>query len=284
MKIDSVGSSGLLTPSQQKRQQDQDVQNVFSAMLAQFGRQGYASAEVPEQSTEEPQALIKGLQRSWDSWFTGELNGRYSQVENPEELKQSFGELIVRAHEEGGYVDPKGFLQKLSQEELAVVQKVQSLASPIRVSALTEEGALNLLLPPATQVDLNNDGITQSGIANGLRFPSSNTPAAVAKAWEEATEGMSFAEKAMAELQIMLPLMTANLEVDENGKFVRQYEPGDPEYRNPMAEVGYSYVAATKDRLDALEFMKHEIPADRYERQKSFWNKFQQSLIDNGAE
>ena len=284
MQIDSLGSSGLLTPSQQKRQQDQDVQNVFSAMLAQFGRQGYVSAEVPEQTTEEPQAVSKGLQRTWDSWFTGELNGRYSQVENAEELKQSFGEIIVRAHEEGGYIDPKGFLENLSQDELAVIQKVQHLASPIRVSALTEEGALNLLLPPATQVDLNNDGITQSGIANGLRFPNSNTPAAVVKAWEEATEGMSFAEKAMAEFQMMLPMLTANLEVDENGKFVRQSEPGDPEYRNPMAEAGYSYVAATKDRLDALEFMKQEIPADRYERQKSFWEKLQQSLIDNGAE
>ncbi|QDV51837.1 hypothetical protein Enr17x_38960 [Gimesia fumaroli] len=284
MQIDSLGSSGLLTQSQQKRQQEHEVQNVFSAMLAQVGRQGYVSAEAPEQVLEGEQSLTKGLQRTWDSWFTGELKGRYAQASSPEELKQSFGEIIVRAHEEGGYVDPKGFLQKLSQEELAVVQKVQSLASPIRVSALTEEGALNLLLPPATQVDLNNDGITQSGVANGIRFPSSNTPAAVVKAWEETTEGMSFAEKAMAEFQMMLPLITANLEVDENGKFVRQYEPGDPEYRNPMAEAGYSYVAATKDRLDSLEFRKHEIPADRYERQKSFWEKFQQSLIQNGAE
>lgn len=284
MKIDSLGSNSLLTQSQQKREQDHDVQNLFSAMLAQAGRQGYVSAEAPDQVLEGEQSLTAGLQRTWESWFTGELNGRYAQASNPEQLKQSFGEIIVRSHAEGGYVDPKGFLQNLSQDELAVIQKVQSLASPIQVESLTEEGALNLLLPPATQVDLNNDGITRSGVARGLRFPSSNTPAAVVKAWEETTEGMSFGEKAVAELQMMLPLLTANLVVDDNGKFVRQYEPGDPEFRNPLAASDYSYVTATKNRLSALEFMKHEIPPDKYESQKSFWNKFQQSLLEHDAQ
>tara|TARA_R110002111_G_scaffold2705_4_gene17929 strand:- start:12942 stop:13790 length:849 start_codon:yes stop_codon:yes gene_type:complete len=282
MKIDSLGSSSLLTQSQQKREQDHNVQNLFSAMLAQAGRQGYASAEAPDQ--QQPSPSSEGIQRTWDSWFTGELSGRYTQVSNPEELKQSFGEIIVRAHEEGGYVDPQSFLQKLSRDELAVIQKVQSLASPIQVGSLTEEGALNLLLPPATQVDLNNDGITRTGLAKGLRFPSSNTPAAVVKAWEETTEGMSFGEKAIAEFQMLLPLITANLEVDENGKFVRLYEPGGPEFKNPLANADYSYVTATKARLASLEFMKHEIPADKYESQKSFWNKFQQSLIDHGVQ
>lgn len=284
MKIDSLGSSGLLSPSQEKRQQEQDVQNIFSAMLAQFGRQGYVSAEAPEQVTEEPQSVVKGLERSWDSWFTSELKGRYSQVENPAELKQAFGEIIVRAHEEGGYIDPKRFLENLSQEDLSIIQQVQHLAEPIRVSSLTEEGALNLLLPPATQVDLNNDGITQSGLANGLRFPSSNTPAAVVKAWDEATADMSPQEKMMAEFQMMLPMITANLEIDADGKFVKQYEPGDPEYRNPMAEAGYSFVDAAEKRLNALEFIKNEISSDRYERQKNFWEKFQASLKNQGAE
>ncbi len=281
MKIDSFGAGDLLTPSQQKREQDHHVQNIFSAMLAQAGRQGYVSAETPDQP--QPSPSIEGIQRTWDSWFTGELSGRYAQVTNPEELKQSFGEIIVRAHEEGGYVDPQGFLQKLSRDELAVIQKVQSLASPIQVGSLTEEGALNLLLPPVTQVDLNNDGITRSGVAKGLRFPSSNTPAAVVKAWEETTEGMSFGEKAVAEFQMMLSLITANLEIDENGKFVRQYEPGDPEFNNPLANADYSYITATQARLESLEFMKNDIPSDKYESQKSFWNKFQQSLIKNGA-
>jgi len=248
MKIDSLGSSSLLTQSQQKREQDHDVQNLFSAMLAQAGRQGYASAEAPDQVLEGQQSLTEGLQRTWDSWFTVELNGRYAQASNPEQLKQSFGEIIVRSHCRRGLRRSKGFLQNLSQDELAVIQKVQSLASPIQVGSLTEEGALNLLLPPATQVDLNNDGITRSGVAKGLRFPSSNTPAAVVKAWKETTEGMSFGETATAELQMMLPLLTANLIVDDNGKFVRQYEPGDPEFRNPLAASDYSYVTATKNR------------------------------------
>jgi len=280
MKVDASGLSNLLTPTQQKRNQDHEVQNIFSAMLAQVGRQGYASAETTD--TEPP--TVEGLQRSWDSWFNSERTGRFSQTENPEQLKQSFGEIIVRAHNEGGYVDPKGFLEKLSPEELEVVQKVQHLADKIQVDSLSEEGALNLLLPAAAQVDLNHDGLTRNGAAYGLRFPNSNTPAEVVEAWDAATKDMDFKERAMAEFQMMLPLLTANLEVDENGQFVRQYQPGDPEFKNPMASADFSYVTAAKNRLEALEFMKNEIPGDRYENQKSFWNKFQQELLKNGAE
>lgn len=278
MQIDSINSSSLLTQPQ-KRENDHHIQNIFSAMLTEAGRKGYASA----QPLENQQPSTEEIQSSWDSWFTGELGGRYTQVKNPDELKHAYGEVLVRAHNEGGYVDPKGFLQNLSRDELGVVQKVQALASGINVESLTEEGALNLLLPPAAQVDLNHDGLTRNGAAYGLRFPDSNTPAAVVSAWEESTEGMSFRELAFAELQVMLPKLVANIVVDENGAFLHRYEPGDAGFKNPMAASDYSYLAATRDQLESLEFMKNKLPAEQYESQKSFWSKFQQSLIENGA-
>lgn len=278
MKIDSLNSSSLL-PQSQKRERDHQVQNVFSAMLATAGRQGYASA----QPLENQQPLTENIQSSWDSWFTGDLGGRYAQVNNPDELKHSYGEILVRAHEEGGYVDAKGFLERLSRDELATIQKVQGLADEIRVGSLSEEGALNLLLPPAAQVDLNRDGFTRSGLAYGGRFPDSTTPLQVVKAWEETTAGMSPSELAMAEMQMMLPNLTANFVLDENGAFLHRYEPGDAGYKSPTTAANYSFVSATKDQLASLEFMKNEIPRTQYERQKAFWEKFQQSLIDNGV-
>ncbi|QDU51321.1 hypothetical protein Pan110_36870 [Gimesia panareensis] len=276
---DASGLSSLLSPNQDKRNQDHAVQNIFSAMLAQVGRQGYVSAE----TTDAEPPTVESLQRSWDSWFNSERTGRYSQVEKPDELKQSFGNIIVRAHNEGGYVDPKSFLKKLSREELEVVQKVQGLADPIDVDGLSEEGALNLLLPGAAQVDLNQDGFTRTGAAYGLRFPNSNTPAEVVAAWDEATKDMDFGQLATAQMQMMLPLLTANIEVDENGQFVRQYEPGDPEFKNPFANADFSYTSAVKNQLDSLEAQKNELPADKYESQKSFWSKLQQSLQRYGA-
>lgn len=279
MKVGSpVASNGL--SQLQRREQDHHAQNAFSAVLTEAGRKGYASAEAPDAQ----QPLTESITTSWDTWFTGELSGRYQRVAKPDELKQTFGEILVRAHEEGGYIDPKGFLQQLSRDELAAVQNVQGLASGINVGALTEEGALNLLLPPAAQVDLNHDGLTRNGAAYGGRFPDSNTPTAVVTAWEEATEGMDTGELLMAQFQMISPTILANMVFDENGTFSHRNEPGDPDFKNPMAADNFSYVGVTKDRLTHLEYMKNEISAEQYERQSSFWSKFQKLLIEKGAQ
>lgn len=274
MKVDTP-TAGISLPQLQKREQDHNVQNTFSAVLAEAGRKGYASAE----PLDDEQPLTESIVTSWNSWLSGELNGRYQQATNQDELKQTFGEILVRAHEEGGYVDPKSFLNNLSHDELAVVQRVQSLATGIRVDSLTEEGAVNLLLPPAAQVDLNRDGLTRTGVAYGGRFPDSNTPLGVTRAWEEATEGMDFGELAVAQLQMISPAIMANIKLDDQGAFLHRYEPGDPEYKNPMAAENYSYLGVTQDRLSYLESMKQRMSAEKYEQQTSFWSKFRDSLI-----
>ena len=275
MKVESACASDCATQPR-GRELDHHVQNVFSEVLAAAGREGYASAE----PVAEDQPMAEQIIESWSAWFDGRCCSRATDAEA---LKQSYGEILVRANEEGGYADPKAFLESLSSEELAVVQHVHSLADPIQVDSLSEEGAVNLLVPPPAQVDLNHDGFTRSGVAYGMKFPDSNTPPSVAQAWEEATEGMSFGELATYQLQMKLPLLTANIVCDENGRFLHQYEPGDPEFTNPMASSDYSYVQATQDRLDYLDTFRYQIPEEQYQEGTAFWTNLQERLIENGA-
>ncbi len=279
MKVDAV-VLGDRTYECQDRNAEQVVQDVFSEVLAAAGREGYASAEAI--SDDEP--LADHIASSWSDWFDGESrHGRYQDESDGAELKQAYGEILVRAHEEGGHADPHTFLKNLSEEELAVVQHVHHLADPIGVDELTVEGAVNLLVPPAAQVDLDRDGLTRCGVAYGLRFPDSNTPPDVVAAWEEATAGMSFADRMIYEFQMTLPLLTANIVVDDQGRFVRRYEPGDPEFTNPMASSEYSYAEAAEGHLEYLECFRTRMPPEQYERDTAFWTRMHELLAKHGA-
>ena len=280
MKVDSVETSAWCGSRASRLEQNHGIQDVFSQVLTEAGREGYASAE----AVSEEVPMNEQIAASWSSWFDGEhCGGRYQTLDEFEEMKQSYGGLLVRAYEEDGYSDPKAFLNTLSQDEMSVVQKINSLADPIRVDELTEEGALNLLLPSAAQVDLNRDGFTRNGVAYTGRFPDSNTPPEVVQAWEEATKGMDFKELMIHEFQMMLPLLTANIVCDENGKFLYCREPGDPDYQNPMASDDYSYVQAAQDQLDYLEAFRLRMSPEKYDRDKAFWTEFQGLLDEYGA-
>lgn len=271
MKVDAAGASGLFQPSNSQNQAHQ-VRDVFSELLEAAGRQGYASA----QAVESDQPVDEQIQTTWTNWFDVErISGRYQGEKDAETLRQDYGNLLVRAHAEDGYVRPQDFLNSLSKDDLETVQTIHRLANPINVNGLTEEGSLNLLLPPPAQVDLNHDGLTRSGLAYGLRFPDSTTPAEVTTAWEEVTAGMPLGERMTYELQMKLPVLFANFYVDENGAYSHHFEPGDPEFRNPMADPEYSYFQATQDQLNGLEFSKNLIPQDEYERRTEFWTRFQ---------
>ncbi len=275
VEVESASSSGTsaLTPRQQRNHR---VQDVFSAVLAEIGRQGYASAE----AVTDEQPMEEQIATSWFDWFDSERQGgRYAQLTEADSLKQSYGDILLRAYDEHGHAMPKEYLASLSQDELSAVQRAHLLAEGIDVDSLTEEGAVNLLVPPAAQVDLNHDGLTQSGEAYGIRFPDSTTPPEVVQAWEEATAGMSWGEKAVHELQMKMPLLTANIICDENGRFLCQREPGDPDFVNPMASSDYSYVQATQDCLDYLEAFRDRIPTEQYDRDKAFFTDFQERLV-----
>lgn len=91
----------------------------------------------------------------------------------------------------------KSFLRGLTTEQLSVLQGASSLANPIDVSAISEEGAENLLVDRDHLVDLDNDGFTDVGAAKLAQFPSPNTPQAVKDAWNAATSDLSEREKSL---------------------------------------------------------------------------------------
>lgn len=103
----------------------------------------------------------------------------------------------------------KGFLASLSAQDLALLQQAKGLVDSINVASLSEEGAANLLLDRAAQVDLNNDGIVEVGIGKMMMFPPPNAPQAAKDAWDAATSGMSDADRMSLSGHIGLPLLLA---------------------------------------------------------------------------
>ncbi|TWT84429.1 hypothetical protein CA13_59070 [Planctomycetes bacterium CA13] len=277
--------TSVMTLQQTRRAQDKNVQNVFSEVLRNAGRQGYASADITASAeiTDTSEPLNIRVQESWNRWYQTEQLGRYASDEAPRDLGENFGNVLKKAYDEGAYVDPKSFLSGISEDELKAVQNAHWLADPIRVDSLTEEGALNLLIPPAAQVDLNKDGLTQSGISYGLRFPDSTTPTEVALAWEQATDGMPIQERMIYELEMKLPVLTSNMVFDADGRFSHARSPGDPDFVNPMNAEDYSFVEVTQNWMDYLDYFKNQMDPDRYTKDMEFWSTFQEKLRDNGA-
>lgn len=100
----------------------------------------------------------------------------------------------------------KQFLAALAVQDLALLQQASGLAQGINVSALSEEGAANLLLERDSRVDLNNDGLVEVGAAKIIAFPPVNAPQAAKDAWEAATAGMSARDRMTLSGHIALPL------------------------------------------------------------------------------
>ncbi|MEP1447421.1 MAG: hypothetical protein ABJK37_15060 [Paraglaciecola sp.] len=130
---------------------------------------------------------------------------------NNDEIQQ-FSDILNQA--QNTQSSAKDTLQAMTANELALVQKANSLAAPINVSSLSEEGAMNLLSQPdnSDKVDLNNDGIVEVGAARNLIFPPVNAPAYVKAAWENATADMSESDKMMLELRMHIAVFGINIE------------------------------------------------------------------------
>ncbi|ALS98160.1 hypothetical protein [Lacimicrobium alkaliphilum] len=125
---------------------------------------------------------------------------------------QQFGALLEQARSESG--SAKQRLLAMSPEQLALLQKANSLADPINPRGLSEEGAANLLSQPdhSDKVDLNNDGIVEVGLARSIIFPPVNAPEHVKIAWDKATEGMSEMEKGLQGFHMHLAIYGIQIE------------------------------------------------------------------------
>lgn len=265
-----------------KLQLEHSIQNTFSAILASVGREGYASAEAVAPTAPLDDAAVSG----WEQWFETVGRTRYSDyvqwtnatpdpsLTNAEDFKDRFSEIVRSAFNNGGYSTPKAFLAGLSADELHNVQQVHRLADPIQVDGLSEEGALNLLLPPCTTVDANRDGLSAVGVAMTVGFPDSTTPRDVRDAWEAATASLPEDEVALRSLQMKMPLLLANMHVDADGKYIGQSEPGDADWINPMVAKDYSYRKAAQGWLDYLDAFRNKMPPEQYIRDQAFWSDF----------
>lgn len=278
MRIETHTSTPL-TRLQKQDAAGEQLQNLFNEILTSAGRPGYASAEAYESEN----SIQDDIQQDWNDWFSVANTGNYPDDVDASSLPSDYGNLLVRSYNEGGYVDPQGFLKNLTKDELATVQHVNRLADPINVDELTPEAALNLLIPRPAQIDLNYDGLTQVGKGYMIRFPDSRTPEAVVNAWKETTADMDPMERSFYELQMKLPTLLANIQVDDQGRYVSHTEPGDPNWVNPQADSNYSYTELTEQMLDYLDYFQHQIPKQQYEQQRAFYSALQQSLLAHGA-
>lgn len=278
MQIDSM-SSAAASLQNRRVQSQRELQNVFADVLAAAGQPGFLSAE----PTTSDVPSNEQISESWQTWLATDGYSRYREMESAGEQWGAFNELMIAAVDANAYAAPQAYLKQLDPDQLSTIQNIHHLADPIAVDQLTLEGSLNLLLPPPAQVDLDHDGLTQSGAAQTIRFPDSRTPRAAADAWYEATASLTPAERATRELQMKTDVLFANIHLDAEGRFSHRSEPGDADWVNPMADSDYSYVSKTRDMLESIEYFKFQTPPEQYARDRSFWSSFQSALLEQGA-
>lgn len=170
----------------------------------------------------------------------------------------------------------KQVLSEMSADELKLLQQATSLAKPIQVGTLSNEGATNLLAQPdkTGMVDLNNDGIVEVGAGKMITFPPVNAPESVRQAWDKATENMSEGDKLMMQLH----MHTATYGIQIEG--VSGKDPLPPEQQ--WSPQGWKKLL--EEVRGALDF---SVAMDGWTRtnllRQDFFNKFEDALSQQTA-
>lgn len=162
-------------------------------------------------------------------------------------------------------------LQSLTPEELALVQKANSLAQRINISQLSEEGASNLLKQPdnSNKVDLNNDGIVEVGTGRNLVFPPVNAPESVKRAWQEATQDMPEMEKMTLELNMHIAIYGFNI----NGTEPKPALPPQEQWNTQNRDKLFEYLQSTLDfRVNQEGWTEHNLML------KDFYTEFEANI------
>lgn len=266
------------------------TQDVFSAILKQVGRSGYASAS----PVDDASISAESIARTWDEWFHDFCAIRYTftagsdspsvrEGKSATDLQNDYRRILTNAYKAGAYEDPLSYVKNLTSEDLSAIQQVHHLADPIRPESLTAEASLNLLLPPDAQVDEDRDGLTAVGASYSFRFPDSNTPAHVRNAWELTTQGLSEEDRMLYQMQIGSQLLLANLHFNENGEYLGRSEPGDADWVNPLASPNFSYRQQATKWLEYLKQFSSQMEPEQFQRDYAFWSSFRDRLSMFGA-
>ena len=175
------------------------------------------------------------------------------------------------------------YLNSLTGSELRTVGREHGFADPTpNLYGINIEGANNLLRHRGETIDENRDGIDQIGEARTWRFPNSNTPENVRAAWEEASEGMEDVESMLMAGLLYLPL--PQVVQDELTGATTIISPGEPGYKNPAQQPGYSYSQIVENKLRALDDPSNP-PSDieHYHKAKAFYQKLLESYEAHGV-
>ncbi len=184
-----------------------------------------------------------------------------------------FASLLKEAHEQqDNHISAKEVLNTMSKSELQLLQTATSLAFPINVNLLSKEGAINLLAQPDKTglVDLNNDGIVEVGAARNIMFPPVNAPAYVKDAWDKSTEGLSFFDKAVLELNLHISIYG----VEINGMPTKQPSLPEEQWSSKNLVEWFTTLRSSLERAVKEEGWTHF-----NEVQRDFYNKFETLLV-----
>ncbi|TAN68134.1 MAG: hypothetical protein EPN17_09845 [Methylobacter sp.] len=194
-----------------------------------------------------------------------------------DEAAQQFKDILAKANTSNAQAAPKAFLNGLSPTEMETLRQVHSLGDSINVSSISNEGATNLLVQPGSEQDLDNNGLTSVGAANGFTFPPRNAPESFKAAWASASEGMSFKD---IPTHMIFAVGLANIHYDPSTGKTTTVEPGDPNWRNPYADPGYDYKGAVSSIMSSLEYqhthnmMSHE----KYRNDMNFYTRLSKRM------
>lgn len=189
---------------------------------------------------------------------------------------QNFEDLVQQAKTEQKQTDKsaKQVLAAMTPQQLAILQRANSIASPIQVNQLSEEGAANLLSQPdrTDRVDLNNDGIIEIGQSRSIQFPPPSAPESIKQSWQEATEVMDWGDKAILEMRMHSTVYGFQIEGQPNKT------PLSPQTQWSTAGVA----DLLSDLRSNLQFrVNHDGWTEENKAYQTFINTFEQAIEKN---
>lgn len=265
---------------------------IESILPSQVGTQAPAVSEGKDVPTGAFEAVLRGvdgektaaqaerfseLQESFFEW-RGNLDTSHPlnrpRFDTVMENSDSFLSIVEKAVLEDGYSDPLAFVRGLSGGELNTLKAMHSTGD-LNPATMTEEGALNLILPFNERQDIDNDGFVEKGHGVGWTFPPVNAPESVHQAWEKTIEGMTEGEAMMAQAAFM-PAMLHRDEVTGQVSEVQRSEAS-----NPYARADFSFSRLVGRRLESVEAFRNEMSAEQYAFQKGFLSRFSGYLAES---
>lgn len=198
--------------------------------------------------------------------FLKELKPTADRAKVQAEVSDSFEEIYKKAIDSDIKLDnSKKFLSNLSSDELQVLQKYTSLATPIDVARLSNEGAYNLLMHDYEKFDFNNDGMVQNGEANTGPVIPSGMSDDVKEAYIQTLNSLNDEDR----LNVMS--LTIDLNIFNSQQNNTAYEP---------TKIDYDYIKTMVDNII------HPLPMatssdELKDSMKRFWSLFMNNYESN---